>query len=299
MKKNSSFFLTRWWQALELQKRLLVTFTVLFLYSALLISLFLNMSVGLLRMNAETRAVFEQNRNVNQLFRLTKQFEVALNFYEFNGSEPAAVELYSDTLQINDQLRVLATSLSGEDLNDLRGYQENKTKLDANLDQVIEAVDEWTLLYYNEASQEELSAQGEVIDALDSAAYEILRAMEGQLENITSRGLDQTARMDAENAAYQTGMLISFLVGIPLFLFLAGMVTLVIHGQINQPLGQISKAARDLLEGSFRPEQLQALAGREDEIGLMAREFVDAAGLVVQREAQLAQEAGEIRAKIR
>lgn len=299
MKKTSSFFLVRWWREMDLQKRLFVVFTILFVYSAVVISLFLNVSIERLRLNANTLTVFDQNRSVNQLYRLTKQFEVALNFYEFSSSEDAVVDLYSYSLQINDQIRVLETRLGGADFEDLQAYQANKLEMDARLVDVIQAVDQWTELYDNDPDSPELEALGIVIDDQDSLAYDVLDEMETHLENITQRGVDEMAVMTDENDRNMVSMIVIFVIGIPLFLFLAGLVTLVIHGQINQPLEQISKAAKDLLVGQYQPQQLAPLASREDEMGLMAREFVDAAGLVVQREAQLAQEASAIRAKIR
>jgi nitrate/nitrite-specific signal transduction histidine kinase len=77
------------------------------------------------------------------------------------------------------------------------------------------------------------------------------------------------------------------------------LVAITIYLQINLPLAQLARAATDLKERKFKPEDISGLARRSDEIGDMAREFLKMAESVQTRTIELAQEAAEIRAKIK
>jgi HAMP domain-containing protein len=76
-------------------------------------------------------------------------------------------------------------------------------------------------------------------------------------------------------------------------------MALVIYAQINQPLDQLARAAKSVIDGNFETSELVKISARSDEVGSMAGEFIAMAGAVEQRAAQLNEEAEAIRAKIR
>jgi nitrogen fixation/metabolism regulation signal transduction histidine kinase len=76
-------------------------------------------------------------------------------------------------------------------------------------------------------------------------------------------------------------------------------MALLIGAQINQPLDQLARAAKSVIDGNFETSELVKISARSDEVGSMAGEFIAMAGAVEQRAAQLNEEAEAIRAKIR
>jgi nitrogen fixation/metabolism regulation signal transduction histidine kinase len=74
---------------------------------------------------------------------------------------------------------------------------------------------------------------------------------------------------------------------------------LIIYFQINLPIEQLASATKDLQAGKFQPPELKELVKRNDEIGILSREFINMAASIEQRKTKLQQEAEEIRAKIR
>jgi hypothetical protein len=66
---------------LDLQTRLFITFTVLFITSVLILAFFLQNAIGLLNQSSQARRAFEYNRLTNQMQDLFAQYELSLNSY--------------------------------------------------------------------------------------------------------------------------------------------------------------------------------------------------------------------------
>ncbi|MEW5869003.1 MAG: hypothetical protein AB1894_06980 [Chloroflexota bacterium] len=74
---------------------------------------------------------------------------------------------------------------------------------------------------------------------------------------------------------------------------------LTISHQINQPLILLADELKHIQENNFNPSTLDKLTKRQDEMGYLAREYLQMASAVQNRQAMLQQEAEEIRGKIR
>ena len=284
MKPKSSFFLTRWWREAALQQRLLVVFTALFVYCVVMLSVFLFMAVRQVGLQAEARRIFEQNQRINVLNSLTSRFELAINHYEVAATDRALVDINALSAQIDDQLILLQAQLPVEEAGELAAFKQSKANLQAPYEELLNAVD---------------TGDGELVNTLDVAVYTFINEMYDSLDTMMARGWQQVEGISQEQAGFEMALQFSLAISLPVFLLLAGLMTLVVYGQINKPLGEIGQAAKDLLAGKFKPEQLGALAAREDEMGMLAREFIEAAGQAGQRAAQLSHEARQIRGKIR
>jgi biopolymer transport protein ExbB/TolQ len=110
MKDNPSFIFRRWTQ-MDLQARLFLVFTILFLFSVLILSLFLFNNLRMVAINNRARAVFEQNRQVYRLYTMVQQYEVALNNYELNANQLAKIELEIQSSQIDEAVNALRPAL--------------------------------------------------------------------------------------------------------------------------------------------------------------------------------------------
>jgi nitrogen fixation/metabolism regulation signal transduction histidine kinase len=134
---------------------------------------------------------------------------------------------------------------------------------------------------------------------LDNTAYEILEPLFAQLDSIGERGLEQLFQVwrDVEN--FGRLITVSTALAVPLFLLLAGITALVVYNQINQPMEQLARAAKGVTRGDFDAAELQKLAARSDEVGVIAADFLAMSEAVRRRSEQLRQEADEIRARIR
>ncbi len=278
------FFLLRKWRNLRLQSRLYLAFTILFVFSVLVLSLLLNNVIQMMRINQRTQDLFEYNRQVNRLQSVVMQYQLALQNYENSASGLAELNLSSLRDQIERERSVLY-GLSDPDtqaqLDQLDGMFSETKGLSA---QIIEAVndEDWDM----------------VLD-LHNQASAVIERMAGIVESIRENALQEIYIAEAEAGRFQA---ISFFFGLavlPLFLILAGLAALVIDTQINQPLRRLENAAQALQSGSYQPQILEPITGRSDEMGDMARLFIRMAAAVSRRTGLLQQEADAIRAKIR
>jgi len=76
-------------------------------------------------------------------------------------------------------------------------------------------------------------------------------------------------------------------------------VAWIVARQIHGPLIGMTDELQRIAEERFDPAVLDGLAARRDEVGYLAREYLQMASAVLHRQANLQQEADEIRAKIR
>lgn len=277
-------FLLRKWRNLRLQSRLYLVFTILFVFSVLVLSLLLNNVIQMMRINQQTQDLFEYNRQVNRLQSVAKQYQLALQNYENSASGLAELNLSSLRDQIERERSVLY-GLSDPDtqaqLDQLGGMFSETKGLSA---QIIEAVndEDWDM----------------VLD-LHNQASAVIERMAGIVESIRENALQEIYIAEAEAGRFQAISFFFSLAVLPLFLILAGLAALVIDTQINQPLRRLEDAAQALQSGSYQPQMLEPNTGRSDEMGDMARLFIRMAAAVSRRTGLLQQEADAIRAKIR
>jgi len=274
----------RGWSGLGLQSRLYLVFTLLFVFTVLVLSLMLNNVIQMMRINQQAQAAFEYHRQAYRLQSMLIQFQLALQNYENIASDFAEEKLAA--LQGNMQREYSALyALSDEDYQaQFDAFADDGNQLNELSVQIVEAV-------YAED-------QAGVLGLHDQASA-VITHMYSILEDIRAGGQEelQAAQDEAEGMQILTSVL--WIVVIPLFLALAGLAAIVIYRQINRPLEQISEAARALQNGAFQPQSLEDLTGRSDELGGMARQFVQMAAVVEQRTGLLQQEAESICARIR
>lgn len=283
MKKQPSK-ISLWWQALPLQRRLYLAFTLLFIFCAAFMGFFLLNAVRLLTFNQDANFILQINQQVYALQELTQQYELSINNYEVSGTDDAWAEISTNQLLIVDLAEKLGQQLLPEDLLSLEAYLENFDATILLVEQIVEAVDD-----------EDWDA---VVD-LDFQVYESLEPMIEAIQTIVAGNeeLLESIKLEIENYTWLS--VAGLVLMLPLFLLLAGLAAWVVYQQINHPFNLMTKAAHDFTKGDYQPALLAPIAERDDEVGRMAREFLTMADASASRSAELAAEAQEIRTRIK
>ena len=155
---------------------------------------------------------------------------------------------------------------------------------------------------YNEHVQQIFSAgdRGEWETAselsLDSAL--LLENMVGEVQKIVQ--VNQPIIVEQLNRSY-TQVIASAVVGSVALIFFLGaalIAAIIVNNQVTRPVARLQQAAQAIEEDDFDPEMLADLSQRSDEVGHLARVFVDMAAEARKRELALEQQAEEIRHKI-
>jgi len=282
--KTQTFFLTRWWNEQSLQARLFLVFTLLFAFSVLTLSFFLLNVSQMIYLNHTAQITFEENRKIYQLKTLLKQYDLNLKQYEVSSSPTAEQELSIFGERIDGQAAALRTELAEDDLDTLNRFVENKTRLTPLFTQVIQAVD---------------AEDWEKVQELDGQVEKLLDSLYQEIDLISSHGVDELDFIKLEADVFNILAFATGTLSVPMFIILSTLTMTIIYIQINLPVEQLARAAKDLQQGEFQPNQLGNLTKRKDEIGTLSREFIVMATAVTERTAKLQQEAKEIRAKIR
>jgi methyl-accepting chemotaxis protein len=234
--------------------------------------------------NDRAQTTFERNRKIYRLQSVLQEYEQALNDYENNGLPMAEERLYSKAGQIDEVVTDLVGELPADLQPSLNLFAQQKAELTGIIEQLVTAVNQ----------QDRVQ-----VKQWDDQAYNLIKPMYAEIEQITSAGVTELDIIQAEADSLNAFMWLS--VGAALFIYsiLATITALVLTFQINQPLETLTQAAKDLLAGRYKNEDLSHLIGRRDDVGGMAREFVHVADTINQRMIELNQEADEIRVKIR
>ncbi|MDX9991411.1 MAG: HAMP domain-containing protein [Anaerolineales bacterium] len=275
----------------NLQARLMLIFSVLFVFCTLVLSVFLFNILQLISLTDQSRLAFEENRRLNQLEVMFKQYQLGLNNYALSSSSLAEMRLAAQDRRLDETLLALQDQPPAGDSARLETIISQKTDLSALVEKIIVSVSEQDALDLADqdwAEAERLSLQADQL-------FDLLSAQLGALR-IQARAQLQSLQDKAE--LFSVFAMLLGILSIAAFLFLALAVALILYVQIHLPLEQLARAARDLQARRFNPADLDGLARRGDEIGALAQEFLTMASAVEQRTAQLAQEALEIRAKI-
>ena len=86
---------------------------------------------------------------------------------------------------------------------------------------------------------------------------------------------------------------------LPIFLVVVTIAALVINRQIHAPLIRMTDELKHIQDDRFEPAALGSLPERRDEVGYLAREYLQMGSAVLNRQTDLRQEADEVRAEIR
>lgn len=276
----------------SLQARLTFVFSLLFVFSILALSFFLFNILNIIEENNQSRFVFEENRRVYQLESLFKQYHLGLVNYAVSSSTLAEMRLTSLDRRIDETLFDLQQLPPTGDAAPFESLARQKESLSTLTLETIESIYEQDFLDPEEQDWSEPLQLTEQVNAQFETIY-------AELNLLRQQGKQQLESL-TEQAETRSWLAFSLgLIAIPIFLGLALLVAITIYLQINLPLAQLARAATDLKERKFKPEDISGLARRSDEIGDMAREFLKMAESVQTRTIELAQEAAEIRAKIK
>ena len=289
--KNQSF-LSRWSNNQNLQARLTLIFTILFVFCIITISILLFNITQMISYNNLARNIFEDSRQVYQLELMLKQYQLGLKHYVISSSPNAEQQLAALDLRIDEMIAALQIKDSVANTTVLERVANKKEELSALADRILIAVDE------QEAENVENQDWG-IVAEIDEQADALFKTLYADVSLIRTAAIQQLDDIGYEAETYRLFVYLLSLLVIPAFLALALIVALIVYLQINLPVEQLVRATRDLQERKFNPADIEKLSHRSDEIGAMARDFIKMAIAVEQRTSQLQQEANEIRAKIR
>lgn len=295
--KHEPFFIIRWWRGLTLHMRLFLAFTSLFVFSVLALSLFLNNVIQMIRINRETQAIIEQNRQIYHLKTSVAQYQLALQSYENSVTERSfqmaehALNTYSEQVKQGFSLLESQYEIDQDMIDQFNSSNAEIAGITTQVKEIIAAA-------FNEPDQvtEEQWNKVKDLDASANAAFEQVNQV---VDVFQEMGQNDLAAINQEADRFAILNMITIVVVLPAFLLLAVLVALVIYQQINQPLDQLTEASQAVRQSNFQPQSLDHLTERSDEIGAIARLFIRMAGSLDQRSAVLRQEADAIREKIR
>jgi len=281
---QDAFLLIRWWNDKPLQTRLFLIFTTLFVFCAVVLFFFLTNLIRMIDLSHQSQNIFDRNYQLYQLRTLTRTYELNLNQVEINASASAEQELSLAEERIDKSIASLRLLLPEKDLASLEEFKAAKDQLSPMISEIIQAIH----------AQDQMT-----VDMVDNASPPLFEAMYGAIDAIYGRSAAELEAISTEaKKSSQNARVVTLLV-IMAVLLLGLVAALIMHAQIDQPLDQLTRVTRDLLEGKFQAADLEQLARRSDEIGLITSEFITMAAALDSHAAQLQQGADEIRVKIR
>lgn len=267
------------------QYRITVAFTLLFLLAVILLASFLKTSIDAISYNAEARIVYAEVRQFYQAKTYLQQFERAINYYEADPNEDLLDEYNASFSRLQQNL-ISAQQNAGSagEAGSLQKLIQDTQALRDKFDQVIAAArdENW-----------------EEVDALDTEAYDLIEPIFTSIDELIETRTQNLDNLRAEVDDFSfMGRLVIF-IAVPLFMIMMGFVSLAIARQINDPLIRMTDELKQIEQGKFDPSSLGKLPERSDEIGYLAREYLQMAHATQNHQAALQREADEIRAKIR
>jgi nitrogen fixation/metabolism regulation signal transduction histidine kinase len=282
--KPDSFFILRWWENLSLQIRLFVIFTSLFLFSTLILSVFLLNLMRMADLNRQAQAIYERNHLLYELKTQVGLYELNTRQFEISASQLAEQELSAISERMDGKLALMRRDLPPAYLPYLDNFKEYKEQLLVTTSDITQAV----------YQQERMSI--EIGDVQAKEQVDLLYQQTDAIQNLANAEL-QAIKQETER--FKTGATLIQWLALPLYLLLAVLAAQIIYNQIDQPLENLARASEYLQAGKFDPARLEKLAQRTDEVGAMTREFLTMATNLQLQSSRLQQEAEEIRAKIR
>jgi methyl-accepting chemotaxis protein len=281
---RAPFFVTRWWYNLSLQIRLFLVFTSLFVFSTLILLVFLLNIMRMIDLNQQAQAIYDRNHLLYELKTLVGLYELNTNQFEIDASKATEQELVATEERMGEKLATMRRDLPEAYLPAINDFDDNEKLLMSNTADIVQAV-------YQQDNM--------TIQIGDNQAKELVGLLYGATDTIQDLASKELQTIKQETELFKTGAALIRLLALPIFLCLVILGILTLYNQIDQPLETLSHASEDLLDGRFDPTQLEKLALRNDEIGAMAREFLTMATALQRHASNLQQEADEIKAKIR
>lgn len=272
-------------KAISLNSRLFAIFTATFLLALIIQVVFLRLGARAIELNATADAEHRAAQEIFAIKQALSRMEIAHNHFEITEQDADLVAFRS----LSSRLYALLLQSLSIDLEEAEAQA-----LDAfsdDLDRYTEIFDQIELALLEEDYEQ--------VMALDEEAYTILPGLYERLDALIAISSERVDAIDDESRTFQAVVLNGAILGLLLFILLASAALLLIHRQINSPLGQLSKAIAAIESGHFDPASIQRLAARSDEIGAIASELIKAAQSLSVRQETLEQQAAEIRRKIR
>jgi methyl-accepting chemotaxis protein len=169
-----------------------------------------------------------------------------------------------------------------------------------NVGDALTGIGDKLAVYDTEWSQ--VAGAAKIDDAAIGHAHAALNAavtLQSQLDSVYNNLL--TAQLSRSNTIqqYSTAFLIAGWVGVTLFALLVIATAIMINTQVALPLALLQEAADRFARDEFNPASIQSLAGRSDEIGYLARSFLQMVEDVQAKEQVSRDQAAEYRTKIK
>lgn len=267
------------------QTRLNLVFTLLFLVAVIILTGFIKTSTSTMAYNAEARNIYAEARKLFQAQVYLQQFERALNAYELTADYDTLSEYHSSYARLQQSLANAAAETEiPEEKAGLDSLIQDLATLHQQFGQVIQAVDE---------------EDWETVTALDSQAYTLVGPIFDQIDGLIRARTETLSELRSEVTDFTGLAWLAIALALPIFLVVVTIATLVISRQIHAPLIRMTDELKRIQEDRFTPAALGSLSERQDEVGYLAREYLQMASAVLNRQAGLQQEASEVRAKIR
>jgi HAMP domain-containing protein len=267
------------------QRQLNLIFTVLFVVAVIILTSFIKTSTNAMAYNSEARLTFTQARQIYRAKVQLQQFERALNDYELRAEYDTLSEYRSSYARLQQSLANLAAASElPEEKASLEELIQEIATLRQQFDQVIQAVDE---------------EDWEAVVTLDNQAYTLVGPIFDQIDGLIQARSETLSELRDEVSRFTTLTWLTIALALPIFLVVVSVAALLISRQIHAPLIRMADGLKRIQEDRFDPATLAPLPERRDQVGYLAREFLQMAAAVLNRQADLQQEAGAIRAKIR
>jgi len=270
---------------LSSQTRLNLVFTLLFVVAVIILTGFIGTSTNAMAYNAKARVTFTNARKLFQAQVHLQQFERALNAYELTSDYDTLSEYRSSYARLQQSLANAAAEAEiPEEKAGLDSLIQDLATLRQQFDQVIQAVDE---------------EDWEKVVALDSQAYTLVGPIFDQIDSLIQARTETLLELRSEVALFTDLSWLAIALALPILLVVVTIAALVISRQIHAPLIRMTDELKHIQEARFDQAALGSLPERRDEVGYLAREYLQMASAVLNRQAGLQQEASEVRAKIR
>lgn len=265
--------------------RLYLVFTLLFLVGVIILTGFIKTSISAMAYNTEARIAYTQARQFYQAKLYLQQFEKALNDYELTSDYDMLSEYHSSYARLQQSLiNIAAKTELPEEKVALDNLIQDLATLRQGFDRVIQAVDE-----------EDWNS----VTILDDQAYVLLDPVFEQIDSLIQARSDALSELRGEVTTFADLAWLTIILAPLIFLVVAIVVALIVARQIHVPLIRMSDELKQIQEERFDPATLAPLPERQDEIGYLAREYLQMASAVLQRQATLQRIADDIRVKIR
>ncbi len=276
----------------NLYARLAQTFSVMFVFCVLALSVFLFSILQLISFNNQIQTRYQENQHIYQLEHMLRQYHLMLKNYTISSSPISAERLSVLERRIDESLQNLQEQQTITDPANLETLARQNTAIQTLAAEIIAAVDKQDALEYFQQDWTETASLG-------LKANNDFDNLYATLEMIRTSTQDEFDTLTLFAEAFSLLVLILGILTIPTFAVLGLLVAIIIYTQINLPFEQLTQAAQDLQQRQFNPKTISHLLNQNNEIGSIAHEFVKMAKRVEQRAETLQQEAEEIRAKIR